>query len=137
MEGGLMAQFEGIMNAWPMVASYLTVPSNDDELNRLVAFSDYLMDSIGDDENDERLALLDTLGVLIAEYEKTHIPEPAGTPIECLLFFMEEHGLKQKDLVEIGSPGVVSEVLSGKRELNTRQIKALSERFGCSPAVFI
>jgi HTH-type transcriptional regulator/antitoxin HigA len=38
---------------------------------------------------------------------------------------------------EIGSQGVVSEVLSGKRSLNSRQIKALSERFGVSPAVFI
>jgi HTH-type transcriptional regulator/antitoxin HigA len=38
---------------------------------------------------------------------------------------------------EIGSQGVVSEVLSGKRSLNSRQIKALSERFAVSPAVFI
>lgn len=132
-----MAQFEGIMNAWHMVSDYLTVPSNEDELNRLIELSDYLMDSIGNDENDERLSLLDTLGTLISEYERIHIPEPAGDPIECLRFFMDEYGLKQKDLVEIGSPGVVSEVLSGKRELNKRQIKALSERFNCSPAVFI
>jgi len=50
---------------------------------------------------------------------------------------MQEYGLKQKDLTELGSPGVISEILSGKRELNKRQIKALSKRFGCSPAVFI
>ncbi len=50
---------------------------------------------------------------------------------------MEEHGLKQKDLTELGSPGVVSEILSGKRELNKRQIKSLSERFKCNPAIFI
>lgn len=36
-----------------------------------------------------------------------------------------------------GSPGVISETFSGKRELNKRHIKALSERFGCSPAIFI
>jgi HTH-type transcriptional regulator/antitoxin HigA len=50
---------------------------------------------------------------------------------------MEEYGLKQKDLTEIGSPGVISEVMSGKRELNKRQINALSARFQCSPAVFM
>jgi HTH-type transcriptional regulator/antitoxin HigA len=50
---------------------------------------------------------------------------------------MQEHCLKQKDMTELGSPGVISEILSGKRELNKRQIKALSVRFGCSPAVFI
>lgn len=132
-----MAQFEGIINAWSVVSKYLSVPSNEDELNRLIEFSDYLMDSIGDNENDERLALLDTLGALIAEYERNHIPEPQGDPIECLRFLMDEHGLKQRDLIEIGSPGVVSEILSGKRELNKRQIKALSERFNCNPNVFM
>jgi transcriptional regulator with XRE-family HTH domain len=50
---------------------------------------------------------------------------------------MEEHNLKQSDLPEVGSQGVVSEILSGKRKLNICKIKALSERFGVSPAVFI
>jgi len=49
----------------------------------------------------------------------------------------EEHHLKQSDLSEIGSQGVVSEILSGKRQLNTRQIKLLSARFHVSSAVFI
>ena len=49
---------------------------------------------------------------------------------------MEEHGLSQSELPEVGSQGVVSEVLNGKRELNTRQIEALSLRFHLSPAVF-
>jgi HTH-type transcriptional regulator/antitoxin HigA len=50
---------------------------------------------------------------------------------------MQEHSLKQSDLPEIGSQGVVSEILNGKRQLNTRQIKALAERFAVSPVVFI
>ncbi|MGH8506460.1 MAG: helix-turn-helix domain-containing protein, partial [Stenotrophobium sp.] len=49
----------------------------------------------------------------------------------------QEHGLRQADLAEIGSQGVVSEALTGKRELNTRQIKQLAKRFGVSPAVFV
>jgi HTH-type transcriptional regulator/antitoxin HigA len=53
-----------------------------------------------------------------------------------LRFLMEEHGLKQADLPEIGSQGVVSEILRGKRELNTRQISILAKRFGVSPVVF-
>jgi HTH-type transcriptional regulator/antitoxin HigA len=32
---------------------------------------------------------------------------------------------------------VVSEILSGKRQLNVRQIKLLGERFKVSPSVFI
>jgi HTH-type transcriptional regulator/antitoxin HigA len=50
---------------------------------------------------------------------------------------MEERGLKQSDLSEIGTQGVISEILSGKRQLNVRQIKMLSKRFKVSPAVFI
>ena len=38
---------------------------------------------------------------------------------------------------EIGSQGIVAEVLSGKRELNVRHIRALAKRFHVSPAVFI
>ena len=49
---------------------------------------------------------------------------------------MAEHEMNQRDLTEIGSQGVVSEILNGKRELNVRQIKALSKRFHVSPIVF-
>jgi HTH-type transcriptional regulator/antitoxin HigA len=50
---------------------------------------------------------------------------------------MEEFDLKQKDLSELGSQGVVSEILNGKRELNIRQVKALSDRFQVPGSVFI
>jgi HTH-type transcriptional regulator/antitoxin HigA len=40
-------------------------------------------------------------------------------------------------LPEIGTQGVVSEILSGKRELNVRQIRALAERFNVPPGVFV
>ena len=42
---------------------------------------------------------------------------------------MTENGLHQADLPALGSQGVVSEILSGKRDLNLRQIRALAERF--------
>ena len=47
------------------------------------------------------------------------------------------HDLKQSDIPEIGSQGVISEILSGKRQFNVRQIKLLSNRFNVSPAVFM
>lgn len=50
---------------------------------------------------------------------------------------MEEHSLTQSDLPEVGSQGVVSEILNGKRELNVRQIRKLAERFRVSTAVFV
>lgn len=50
---------------------------------------------------------------------------------------MEQHSLTQSDLPELGSQGVMSEILRGKRELNLRQIKALAERFHVPAALFI
>lgn len=61
----------------------------------------------------------------------------AASPAVVLKYLMQEQGLRRSDLPEIGSQGVVSEVLAGKRELNARQIKRLAKRFGVSPAVFI
>ena len=57
--------------------------------------------------------------------------------LEVLKYLMEQHSLTQSDLPEIGSQGVVSEVLRGKRELNVRQIEKLAARFHVSPAAFL
>ena len=57
--------------------------------------------------------------------------------MQALQFLIEQHGLSQSQLPAIGSQGVVSEVLAGKRALNLRQVKALAARFAVSPATFI
>ncbi len=132
-----MVRFEQLINTWDIVSPFLSVPTNDEELDKLINLSHYLMDTIGENERHPLNSLLDTIGTLIAEYEKSYILEPEGDPIECLKFLMEEHGLRQKDLAEIGSPGVISEILNGKRQLNKRHIIALSKKFNCSPAIFI
>lgn len=133
----MVQEFQQLMQVWPSISPYLSAPTTDEGLDELIGFADYLMDHTQGQPDHPLIGLLDLVGTLIAEYERNHIPEPDGTPIGCLTYFMEEYGLKQKDLTEIGSPGVISEVIAGKRELNKRQIKALSMRFGCSPAVFI
>ena len=75
-----------------------------------------------------------TLGELIGDYEDRHVPRPDVSGAGMLRFLMDQHGLKQADLREIGSQGVVSEILNGKRDLNARQIKALAARFKTHPA---
>jgi len=48
-----------------------------------------------------------------------------------------QHGLKQKDLCDVfGTASIVSEVLSGRRELDKEHIRRLSERFYVSPELF-
>jgi HTH-type transcriptional regulator/antitoxin HigA len=50
---------------------------------------------------------------------------------------MDEHGLLQRDLVEVfGTPSIVSEVLNSKRDLSKEHIRRLSARFHVSPELF-
>lgn len=98
---------------------------------------DKLIDMVGEDENHPLASLMETIGSRIEEYENERYAELQGDAVGCLKSLMEEHHLKQSDLKELGSQGVVSEILSGRRKLNIRQIKALSKRFNISPAVFI
>jgi HTH-type transcriptional regulator / antitoxin HigA len=56
---------------------------------------------------------------------------------ELIKALLTERGLRQKDLVPLfGTESIVSEVLSGKRELQTRHIERLAEFFHISPAAF-
>jgi HTH-type transcriptional regulator/antitoxin HigA len=99
---------------------------------------DELIDAGGADETNVLADLVALVGEFVDEYEQRKgyvLPEATG--IEALRFMMEQHGLRQSDLPEIGSQGVVSEVLSGKRDLNTRQIRALAQRFGVGPSAFL
>ena len=110
---------------------------NEHEYDLAVERLNRLLDEVGTDEQHPLYTLLDTLGTLIHAYEEEHHPIPACSGADVLRFLMEEHGLTQSDLPEVGSQGVVSEILRGKRELNARQIRALATRFHVSPAVFI
>ncbi len=121
---------------WLSIEPILSI-RNEREYDRAVKRMNQLLDEIGDDDRHPLYGLLDTLGTVTHAYEEIHLPMPKANGREMLRHLMEEHGLKQTDLSEIGSQGVVSEILSGKRELNAGQIKKLARRFGVSPAVFL
>jgi HTH-type transcriptional regulator/antitoxin HigA len=85
----------------------------------------------------EERELADLLTLLIEDFEGKHYELPKASPVEVIEFLMDQHGLKQKDLVDVfGTPSIVSEVMRGKRELNKEQIRRLSERFGVSVELF-
>jgi HTH-type transcriptional regulator/antitoxin HigA len=121
---------------WLTISPLLSI-RNEREYDQAVERLNALLDEIGDNEDHPLYGLLDTLGALMYAYEEEHHPIPNSSGAEMLRHFIEEHGLTQSDLPEVGSQGVVSEVLSGKRELNVRQIRALAKRFHISPAVFL
>ena len=96
-----------------------------------------LLDAGGADEHHPLAVLVTLLSDFIADYEDKHTPRTTVTGRTMSAFLMEQHGLKQADLSEIGSQGVVSELLSGKRELTTKHIKLLAHRFNVPVSVFI
>lgn len=104
---------------------------------RAVDIVDSIIDEIGEDEKHPLAELADTLSVFIERYEAAQERFPSAGPVAVLRFLMKRHGLRQADLPEIGSQGVVSEVLRGRRDLNARQIRRLAHRFGVSAAVFV
>lgn len=107
------------------------------EYERAVAALDAIVDAIGEDEKHPLAELAEALSVFIEAYDKSHYPTPVPEPREMLRFLMEQNALTQSDLPELGSQGVVSEILSGKRSLNVRQISVLAKRFKLAPGVFL
>ncbi len=130
-------QLENISKVWPSIKTVFSVPHSAKEYQGLVKTLDSLVDEIGNNENHELSPVMETIGKLIENYEEQSFTFNESSAIDTLKYLMEEHNLKQSDLQEIGSQGVVSEILTGKRILNIEQIKKVSNRFHVSPLVFI
>ena len=82
--------------------------------------------------------LMNLLADRIRAYEEQTQPWPTqSTPASRLAFLMEQHGLRQSDLPELGSQSVVSELLRGNRTLNMRQTVALAKRFALPMEAFV
>lgn len=125
-----------IQSHWNAIRPWMVIQTEED-YDRAITQLEQLLDEVGTDETHPLYEFLDALGTLVHAYEEQHHPIPSASGADVLHYLMQEHDLRQADLPEIGSQGVVSELLSGKRELNLRQIRLLAERFRVSPAVFI
>lgn len=130
-------QLDNISKIWPSIKSIFSVPHTEKEYQNLIKILDNLIDEIGDNESHELAPVMETIGRLVENYEEKNLKINECSAIESLKYLMHEHGLKQSDLKEIGSQGVVSEVLTGKRALNIEQIRKISGKFHVSPLVFI
>jgi len=131
------SQLENISKVWPTIKAIFSVPHTESEYQSLVNTLDSLVDEVGNNQNHELTPVMETIGNLIENYEDRKYKIKEASPVDVLKYLMQEHGLKQSDLKEIGSQGVVSEILTGKRMLNLEQIKKISNRFHVSPLVFI
>jgi HTH-type transcriptional regulator/antitoxin HigA len=119
------------------VRELLPVPiESEDDYDRAVECLEAVIEEIGDNENHPLIVIVDLLSLHIERWDEEHhsIPDADGT--EMVKYFMGAFGLRQQDLPEIGNQSVVSQILSGERILNVRQISRLAERFNVSRETF-
>ena len=122
---------------WEFVSPLLRKPKNQDDYDRLALALDELLEVTGDDESHPLMSLVDIIGDWIEDWDHKHHPMAEASGAEVLSYLMREHGMSQSDLPGVGPQSVVSEILSGKRQLNLRQIRWLAERFKVSVETFI
>ena len=128
-----------LLNKWLDVVKIVAVDRirSDADYDRTTAFMEEVMAEIGQKKKHPLCGLMDILEMRLREYDDARHPMDDVTGLDMLRFLMEQHGLRQKDLSELGSQGVVSEILAGKRELNLRHVAALARRFKVPPEVFL
>ncbi|KDE39911.1 MAG: type II toxin-antitoxin system HigA family antitoxin [Nitrincola lacisaponensis] len=105
-----------------------------------------LMDEMIDDYSANK-ALIDMLSISIENWEDqaeefalfNAALADMDKGLAVLKTLMAQHNLGVADLPELGSKSNVSKLLNGAegKKLNLHHIRALSQRFGVSPALFI
>jgi HTH-type transcriptional regulator / antitoxin HigA len=129
---------EALLDAWSNLQQLapISVIHTEDQYDQAVEHLHNLVDTIGEDETHPLSDLLDTLSVLVENYETVHYPAPTVTGVDVLRYLMTEHELTPENFPELGGATVVAELLAGQRDLSIEDIRALSRRFGLSPATF-
>src|SRR5260370_20664826 len=113
-----------------------TLPRSVKENQRLLSIVGPLLDK--DSPSPEESELTEVLVTLIHRFEQDYYKPERSKPHEVLAYLMEEHDLRQRDLLDIfPARSRISEVLSGKRAMTKRQAVSLAKRFAVEPSLFI
>lgn len=119
-----------------LVAHQPAKPRNRDELAEMTA----LLETLAANETPQSPAIerfIETLTALVLQYEEEICPDPDASPAGVLKYLMEDHGLRQADLVPIlGSKSYVSQILSGHRPISKEAAAKLAGHFPVSPHTF-
>jgi HTH-type transcriptional regulator / antitoxin HigA len=82
---------------------------------------------------------LETLSLLVEDYDRKEDRSAVRGvgPVQVLKHLMEENDMNTSDLGRLlGSKGVASEVLNGKRKLSKSHIMTLAQRFNVDVSLF-
>jgi HTH-type transcriptional regulator/antitoxin HigA len=125
-----------MINHWQHIEPYAKVPHTKTEYQKQRALLEKLMELAASTKNEHIVNPIQLVTRNLKAYEDEHFPLERATAIDVLRFLMDEHGLSQSNLPEIGSQSLVSKILKGERKLTADQIGRLAGRFHVSPAVF-
>lgn len=125
--------------AWLDATHHLAIDRirSDADYDRVVVCMEEALEEIGQQNNHPLRGLTDILDMRLRQYDEEKHPIDDVRGVDMLRFLMEQHGLKPKDLTELGNQKVVAELLSGTRQVNRQQAKTLAKRFHVSSAVFL
>lgn len=110
---------------------------SEEEYDRTVALMNFLLDTVGDQEDHDLSGLLDLVSELVSDYDTDRYAIEPSEPNEVLRYLLESRGLKQSDLAEIVPQSNLSAILAGKRKISATLAGKLARFFRISPAVFV
>lgn len=112
------------------------IKTEQDYEEALARLSDLMDDNIKPCSSKE--AELELLALVIESYEQAQIAEASPSPVDAILFRMDQMGLTRKDLVPfLGSLPKVSEVLAGKRPLSLTMIRKIHHGLGIPAEILL
>ncbi len=128
---------ERAAKTWDMLAPVIHTPRDDHDYDKLLSDIEVAIELNRDRNSKELLQLINSMSTAALNYQADNEPHIEGKGLDALRYLVKLHKVRQNDLPEIGSQGVVSEVLNGKRALTLRHVRGLSKRFKVSPSTFI
>lgn len=133
-----MNEFQPILTTWQPFHAVSDIGhiKNEAHYARMVALADHLVEAGAANDGHELEDLFLLVCDLIGQYDDHHYQAAEVSAPDMLRFLMDQHGLTEPDLPELGNQAQVADVLNGKRDITVAQIRALANRFAISPATF-
>lgn len=94
-------------------------------------YCDLLEELVFSEEATKRQDEIELLTLLIESWDDEYRMAPELDPVQLIKSLMEDHGLKQTDLVEIAGVGksTISEILNYKKRMSKKVIRNLADHF--------
>lgn len=104
----------------------INIIKTDREYETAIQRIEQIMDAEPNTQEGDELELL---SLLVEKYEKETNPLPEADPVDVIQYYMEQRGLKSKDLVGIiGDKAIVSKIMNRERKLNLKMVRNLHQK---------